>query len=157
DADFAVRHPASGLVCSFTGEERTRSLVAFEGLPRGEDVGCGTDRSGRATTLYATRYAPPITLEQALADGIAAIQRRYADARPVAPSVTATEEDFPYLVQHFLITQSGYRYITSVMVAEADGWIFKLRYTEIAVDDDAVTRAQLEASALFLATLLKQR
>jgi hypothetical protein len=154
---FMVRHTASGLTCRFTGDEQRRTLTIFGGLPRGEDVGCLAEQPGRYTTLYATRYSPAITVQQALADGVGGIRGRWPDARPLQPMLTMTQEEFPYLMQHFLVTLNGQQHITTVMVAEQNGWIFKLRYTEAAPDEDALRRSQLEAGAMLLVTLMKER
>jgi hypothetical protein len=155
DDNIAVRHRNSRLVCRFYGGETTRRLVTFSGQPRGDDVGCITDREHQAITLYATRYTPAITPEQAMADAIAGIRHRFADARPTPTLLHMTSEGLPTpLVQHFLITLNGEQWITSVFVVQSGEWIIKLRYTARALDEAALMPAQLEANAVIMGALL---
>lgn len=146
----AVRHTASGLTCHFFGAPTRMQLATFAGQPRGNDVGCVSDYADKATTLYATRYTPPISLEEALAGGVAGIRHRFPDAQPLASTMTVTVDGAPVpRVAQFTITLNGERWFTSVIVAEANGWIYKLRYTARAVEDESLTAHELEAGAMF--------
>lgn len=156
DDKVSVRHTASGLTCQFHGDETNARLVVFSGLARGEDVGCVSDRADQARTLYATRYPGEVTGAQALADAVASIRNRFADARPTPARLHMRTDGLPDILdQHFLITLREEQWITSVFVAAHNGWIIKMRFTTRAVDEDAVTAAQLEANALFTLALMK--
>lgn len=158
DDNIAVRHTASRLTCHFYGNETIRRLVVFSGRPRGDDVGCALEREGQAITLYATRYAPSITAEQALADAEAGIHHRFADARPTPTLLHMTSEELPVpLMRHFLITLAGEQWITSALVAVSGDWVIKIRYTQRAADQDALRRAQLEANAIMMLALTEIR
>lgn len=151
-----VRHTASGLTCSFYGDETNARLVVFSGLARGEDVGCVNDRTDQARTLYATRYPDGVTAAQAMADAVASIRNRFADAQPTPARLHMRSDGLPEVAdRHFLITLREEQWITSVFVAQHRGWTIKLRFTARAVDEDAVMAAQLEANAVFTLALLK--
>jgi hypothetical protein len=147
----AVRHTASGLTCHFFGAPTRMQLAIFDsGLPRGDDVACVSDYEDKATTLYATRYAPSISLDEALAGGVAGIRHRFADARPQPQSMTIAPDGVtPPRVAQFLVTVNGERWFTSVTVAEANGWIYKLRYSARAVETESLTARELEAGSMF--------
>lgn len=146
----AVRHNTSGLTCHFFGAPTRMQLATFAGQPRGDDVGCVSDYENKATTLYATRYTPPISLEEALAGGVAGIRHRFPDAQPLASTMMVTVDGAPVpRVAQFTIILNGERWFTSVIVAESNGWIYKLRYTSRAVEDESLTAHELEAGAMF--------
>ena len=156
DDQISVRHMASGLVCRFSRGSARAELTTFSGQPRGDDVGCIRDSADQATTLYATRYAPPISAEQALYEAVAGIRHRFSDARPTPQTVQMSSEGLPEQhVAHFLVTVAGERWITSAIVARSGDWIIKLRYSARAVEDDAVMRHQIEAGAIFTLALLE--
>jgi len=152
----ATRHPASGLVCHFFPGGTRAEVVVFAGnLPRGEDVGCISDREGQATTLYATRYNPSMSVQQALADADAAIRHRFADAQPSPAGIVMSSEGLPQtLVAHYLITVQGERWLTSAIVAQSGEWIIKLRFTTRARDADELRAAELEANAVITLALI---
>lgn len=153
DESVSVRHAASGLVCRFYGE--TRRVAVFPNLPRGEDVACVDDTDTRYTTLYATRYAPPPTPEEALAIAVAAIRQRFADARPTPQTVDMQPDSLPRSRSaHFLVTINGERWITSAHVARVGDWTVKLRYSARCMEDREIMRHQLEAGALFTLALM---
>lgn len=149
----AVRHTASGLVCHFFGTT-TRARVVTFGDAGGEDVGCVSDYEDKATTLYATRYSPPISIDEALASGVAAIRQRFSDARPLPQTLTIAPDGVtPPRVAQFAVTVNGERWFTSVIVAEANGWIYKLRYSARAVEDQSLMGHELESGAMFALAL----
>jgi hypothetical protein len=151
-----VRHAASGLTCHFFGDEWDVRLMTFDGLPRGEDVGCASQRTNRSITLYATRYAPPISTQQALDEAEAGIRDRFTDARPTPALLTMSTEGVPeQLIRHFLIILRDEQWMTSAYVARQGDWIVKLRYTQRAVDQDGLMQAQLEAGAIMALALLE--
>lgn len=158
DDNVTVRHTPSRLTCHFYGNETVRRLIVFSGQPRGDDVGCALEREGQAITLYATRYAPAITAQQALADAEAGIRHRFADARPTPTLLHMTSDGLPEpLMRHFLITLAGEQWITSAFVALSGDWVIKIRYTQRAADQDALRRAQLEANAVMMLALMEVR
>jgi hypothetical protein len=158
DANIEVRHKASGLICHFYDNETTQRLLIFSGQPRGYDVGCAREREGQAVTLYATRYTPAISLQQALADAEAGIRNRFSDAQPTPALLSMTSEALPDMrVQHFLVTVRGERWLTSALVAQSREWIIMVRYSQRAVDQDALLQAQLEANAIMTLALLDIR
>lgn len=149
-----VRHRASGLTCRFYGNETRATIIVFAGLPRGDDVGCVNEQENQARTLYATRYPGDVTATAAMADAVAGIANRFADARPTPALLRMTSENLPEpLIQHFLITLRGEQWITSAFVARSGDWVIKLRYSTLAADEDAIRVAQLEASAIFALAL----
>lgn len=151
-----VRHIASGLTCHFFGDERDVRLMTFDGLPRGEDVGCASQRTNRSITLYATRYAPPISAPQALEEAEAGIRNRFSDARPTPPLLSLSTEGIPeQLTRHFLITLDDEQWVTSAYVAQQGDWIIKLRYTQRAIDQDELMQAQIEAGAIMTLALME--
>lgn len=150
----SVRHVASGLVCHFFGTPTRTELLAFTGSPRGEDVGCLTNVEGKVMTLYATRYDPPISTEEALQHGIAGIRHSFPDAQSTPATLNFSTEGAPTpRVAHFLATRNGERWFTSVMVAESNGWMFKLRYSAPAPDEAPLMSHELEAGAVFALAL----
>lgn len=152
DSDVpTVRHKPSGLVCAFEPGEADNGITIFEqgvGIPRGEDVGCNSTFGGAHHTLYATRYRPAMSAERALSDAVAAIRRRFPDARRYEGSGTSIEVDRegrqPLPPTHsaaFTIELEGVGpAYTSARVAEHDGWIIKQRLT---VEMSKVTAGQL--------------
>jgi hypothetical protein len=157
DNVIMVRHAASGMVCLFSSDNRRAELMLFSsGLPRGDDVGCIRDSQDLWTTLYATRYAQPMSAEQALGEAVAGIQNRFQDAQRTPAIIQMSTESLPPLhVAHFFVTLEGDRWITSALVAQSGDWILKVRYTAPAPDEDAVRRHQLEASAMLAHALLR--
>ena len=152
----ATRHLASGMVCHFYPGATRVELLIFSNLPRGEDVGCVQDRADQATTLYATRYAPPMSARDALADAEAAIRQRFPNAQPSPPSIVMSSEGLPAtLVANYLITVRGERWLTSAIVARVGDWIIKLRYSGPARDAEGLMQAELEANAMITAALLE--
>jgi hypothetical protein len=158
DDVISVRHIASGMVCLFSSGNTRAELTTFSGQPRGDDVGCIRDTEDQWTTLYATRYAPPKSAEEALAEAVAGLRHRFSDAQSTPAVIEMTSEALPPLhVAHFLTTIEDERWITSALVAQTGDWIFKLRYTARATDDEAIRRHQLEASAMLTHVLLRAR
>jgi hypothetical protein len=151
-----VRHTASRLTCHFYGGETRITIMTFEGSPRGDDVGCNAESDEQhSITLYATRYTPPITIEQSLADAEAGIRNRFSDARPTPTLLTMASEGLPAsIARHFLISVQGEQWITSAIVAQSGEWIIKLRYSAPAPDNDGLMRGQLEAGAIFTLALM---
>lgn len=150
-----VRHAASGLICRFYGGEARTRIMTFDGRPRGDDVGCARDTDEQYVTLYATRYSPTISVQQALNDAEEAIRARFSDARPTPSLLSVSSEALPQpSASHFFVTIDGERWITSAIVAQSGDWIIKLRYSAPAPDDQVLTRLQLEAGTTFMLMLM---
>lgn len=148
-----VRHKASGLICSFSGDENDRITIypASPGIPRGDDVGCGSWVLNTEITIYATRYADRYTPEQIIGDAIAAIRQRLPDARPHAGgiSVASREGMTAPLAAGFDIDPNGTPRLTLVFVAHQGPWSFKARATG-PLEDETV---DLLAAVTFLQSL----
>jgi hypothetical protein len=80
-AVIQLRHIQSGLICQFLTEP-ANGLAIYPGLARGEDVSCGVNIGKVSVTLYATRYAPPKTVQAVLRESVAAMRSRIADLAP---------------------------------------------------------------------------
>lgn len=157
DAFISVRHVASGMVCNFSRTDTRADIVTFNSpMPRGDDVGCVSDREDQATTLYATRYTPARSAEDALAEAVAAIRQRFTGATPTPTLLNVQTEGQPPLhAAHFFIDRNGERWITSALVVQSGPWIYKLRYTARAVEEADIMRHQLESSAILTLVLLR--
>lgn len=157
DNVITVRHVGSGIVCLFAPGSRRAELSLFEtGLPRGDDVGCVEDSADQWTTVYATRYAQPVSPEEALAGAVAGVRHRFPDARTTPARLQMTTETLPPIhAAHFFITLNDQRWITSALVARSGDWILKVRYSAPAIDEEAVLRHQLEASAMLTHALMR--
>lgn len=156
DSLISARHIASRMICHFSTTDTRSELAVFSTLPRGEDVGCVSDRPDQATTLYATRYNPPMSAEQGLAEAVAGIRHRFADAQPTPALLTMQSESLPRPhVAHFFVTIRGERWISSALVARSGDWVIKLRYSARCIEDDAIMRHQLEAGAIFQLALME--
>lgn len=154
DENIKIRHRASGLTCHYYGEETTRRLLIFDGLARGDDVGCASEREHQAITLYATRYSPAVSLQGAMADADAAIRNRFTDARPTPALLSMSSEGLPEVhAQHYVITLRDEQWLTSVFLAQSGDWIIKLRFTQRALDQEALMPAQLEGNAIMMLAL----
>ena len=141
-----ARHLRSGLVCSFeAGAEANRIFVLEEGAARGDDIACATQVLGVSTTLYATRYARPVSVDDAFDDAIRGIAASFPGAREYGGKVATADVDpsTPGAAgrqrARVEIEIDGRPALAKVDVAEVGGWIIKLRATgplepELATD-----------------------
>ncbi len=141
-----ARHLRSGLVCSFeAGAGATRIFVLDEGAARGDDVACATQVLGVSTTLYATRYARPVSVDEALDDAIRGIAASFPGAREYGGKVATADVDpsTPGAAgrqrARLAVEIDGVPMLAKIDVAEVGGWIIKLRATgplepELAAD-----------------------
>lgn len=152
-----VRHPASGLVCTFFLDEQTRGrVILYESAPRGDDVSCEMRGADETTSLYATRYPQGTSLREQLDGAEAAIRQRFSDAQRRQPGLTITVDgERRYDERHFFITLDGERYLTMVSVALVGEWVIKMRYTATAPDDAMLRQRELMAGATMSAVLMK--
>jgi hypothetical protein len=142
-----ARHKRSGLVCSFEpGAEANRIFVFDEGAAaRGDDVACVTQVMGVTTTLYATRYAKPVSVTEAVDDAIRGIAAQFPGAREYAGKTANADIDptTPGAASRqrarVEVSIEGVPALAKVDAAEVGGWIIKLRATgplqpELATD-----------------------
>lgn len=155
NGQVSVRHLASGMRCDFDRDGNGSRIVLFQGLPRGEDVACDTQYETEFFTLYATRYTDGRTLTYALDEAEAAIRNRFPDARPAPAAVDISTAGLPeQRARHFLVTINGRPHFTSVVIAQANGWTYKVRFTTLIEGDDLM-RYQLQAGLLLTGVLLE--
>lgn len=145
DGMARVTHKLSGLTCMFSGSAQDRitiyPVVSAE-VPRGYDVGCSSyDESLKVDwTVYATRYRPMISEDQAIQTAAMGIQQRWPDARPFeGPIPIMSGEGNPApKVAVFTITNNGEPALTAAFVTHRDEWAFKSRATGPAEPEMAV-------------------
>jgi len=157
DEHVTVRHPASGLQCTFfLGDNSSGRLHLYENAQRGDDVSCEMRAPGETTSLYATRYPQGTSLREQLDGAEAAIRQRFRDARPHPPGLTVTVDGQPqHEERHFFVTLDGQRHLTTVSIAIVGEWVIKLRYTATAPDEEMVRQRELMAGVLMSATLME--
>jgi hypothetical protein len=153
NGQVTVRHVGSGLVCHFMRDGAGGRLLLFPGLARGDDVGCDSMQDRVSITLYATRYPPPWTLDQSIADAEAAIRQRFPDAVPHVATLVDPGLPFPRRTAHFIVTHNAERMFTSASVAQIGDWTIKLRYSAYAPDDAAARQAEIAAGLVFAGAL----
>ncbi len=132
-----ARHLRSGLVCSFEPGSAANSIFVLDegAAPRGDDVACTTQVLGVTTTLYATRYARPVTVREAVDDAIRGIAAQFPGAREYAGKTANADVDprTPGAATRerarVEVTIEGQPALAKVDVAEVNGWIVKLRAT----------------------------
>lgn len=128
--DMRIRHKASGLVCVYSPGEQSNSLRLFPGLPQGDDIGCNADAGNIYMTVYATRYQPAISVDEAIESAANGIRNRFPDARPYSGPVL--EPDVPDSIGEpsyvaFLVGQGERTLYAHARVAKVGEWIFKQR------------------------------
>jgi hypothetical protein len=156
NGQVSVRHLASGLRCDFARDGNGSRIVLFSSLPRGEDVACDTQGETEFVTIYATRYPDGRNLAAVLNEAEAAIRNRFPGATPAPAAVTVSSQDLPeQRARHFLVDIAGRPHFTSVAVAQANGWTYKVRFTTLIEDDGDLMRYQLQAGLLLTGVLLE--
>jgi len=128
--DMKIRHKASGLVCVYSPGERSNSLLLFPGSPQGDDVGCNADSGNIYMTVYATRYQPAISVDEAIESAANGIRSRFPDARPysgpvLVPDVPDSVGEPGYVA--FLVGQGDRTLYAHARVAKVGEWMFKQR------------------------------
>lgn len=146
----AVRHRASGMICTFFGAPDIDKILIFEDPIRGDDVGCSTSHSsGSEATYYATRYKPMPTEQAVLQSAVNAIRNRYPSAQPYESGLSSmgTEGLAPPIGAAFVINTTKGELFTMTLVSHREEWGFKLRASGPAADADTVN---LMAQAEFI-------
>lgn len=147
-------HRSSGMTCVFDLAGSRNNIRVYPVRPgvsrRGDDVGCGTTTEA-AYTLYATRYDPGISEDDAMAQAINEVQSIWKDIEGVdiqSPRIIAGRTAF-FRGRH----PNGQTLSTVILIRKVDGWIFKMRASGApdqleSVIDGAAERfaAQLPAS-----------
>lgn len=151
-----VRHPASGLVCTFGNDYAGNQIILFDNPTVVEqDVGCATNGTAARISLYATLYRRPKSAEAALRDSIAEVKGVYPDLRPYEGEQIDVEVEGVTLPQiyitHFQMSWNGRSMYSSTQTAQHRGWIFKMRTTGPLDDAQLV---QTEARAGFIRLLI---
>lgn len=156
DEHVRIRHRASGMICRFNTDREPR-IVVFDGLPRGEDVGCDYEEMGSDITLYFTRYAEPTTIEEQIGIANNAIINRFANAKPYETTMEMTRDGLELpasLTVQYTISDSAGKRFTRASVAMHNGWVIKMRYTSGVVTEEELGTQVLFSSMEWMLTLL---
>jgi hypothetical protein len=155
NGQVSVRHLASGMRCDFDREGNGSRIAIFPGLPRGEDVACDTRHETETFTLFATRYPDGRSLAYVLDNAEADIRNLLPGAMPAPAAVSVSSEALPeQRARHFLVDIGGRPVFTSVAVAQANGWTYKVHFTALIEGDDMM-RYQMAATSLLTGVLLE--
>ena len=156
NGQVSVRHLASGMRCDFDRDGDGGSIVLFPGLPRGEDVACDYQYGTEFVTLYATRYPDGRSLDDVMQGAEAAIRDRFPGATPAPATVIIGSEALPeQRTRHFIVESGGQRQFTSVAIAQANGWTYKVRYTSLLDSGADMMQYQLRAGLELTGVLLE--
>ena len=152
-ASPALRHRASGLVCTFNAGSSINAILLFK-PPSGDSFGCNTSRGPRSYSVFLDR-APPgrPPVEQLIGPLASAIVKRLPDAKPSRAVMVASGKDErgdplpPHKVAQFTrATPSGVME-ERLAVGYAGPWFLQRRVTEPAADN---TTADLLNEMAFL-------
>jgi hypothetical protein len=155
NGQVSVRHLASGMRCDFARDGEGGQIILFAGLPRGDNVACRTVDTRESFTLFATRYPDGRDLDEALAAAEAAVLERFPNAQLQAATDTPSAADLPARrVRHFTAVLNGRRALTSVALAQANGWTYMVRYAAVVERED-LREHETAASALMTSLLLE--
>lgn len=153
NGQVSVRHLASGMRCDFARDGAGGEILILGEAPRGDNVACRTVDTRESFTLFATRYPDGRSLDEALAAAETALLERFPNARPHAADDAASEAGLPARrVSHFIAVVNGRRALTSVALAQANGWTYMVRYAAVVEREDL--RAQEAAAGVLLTGLL---
>ena len=126
----AIVHIQSGMTCLLGNDAWPLArLVVTPNVPAGDDVGCDYAARDGKITAFATRLgAQPF--DGYVAGVIAAIKQVYPSAGAPEAVMILTEPGIskPHAVG-FPVTIDGKRYMTSVWLAEENGWAIEVRAT----------------------------
>ena len=153
-----IRHNRSGMTCSF--EVGDGSVTIFQGLPRGDDVGC-TERVGAIVlSTYATRFPEPLTVDQVFDMSLRALQQGTPTAKPYTGEVTTiSATGLDELLPKTRVAYFGYerapmagqtapsRVVTRLAVAMRGEWALKQRIS--GPEAEATTLSMLGETAMF--------
>lgn len=146
----AVRHRATGMVCSFEPGAPTNNLVVYRFDATTEDVSCNSEFDGAFVTHYAYRYTPKPTAEDEARSALAAVINRYPDWKAYEGTVAnlSTEGfDRPTTyVSRGVVTANGGPALTKVLLTQIGDWTLKQRMTvplEDALSGDALSELSM--------------
>lgn len=123
-----LQHRNSGMVCIFDLAGARNNVRLYPVRPdvsrRGDDVGCGTTTDA-AYTLYATRYEPTVSADDAMAQAINEVRSIWSEVERVELALPpSTPGEFAaFRGRH----PNGQMLSTVILVRKVDGWIFKMR------------------------------
>lgn len=140
-ASPALKHKASGLVCSFNSGSPINRILLFR-PPGGDSFGCNTGRGPRSFSVFLDR-APPgrPPIERLIGPLSAAIVKRLPDAKPSGPVMIASGKDdhgealAPHKVAQFTRPTPNGPTEERLAAGYAGDWFLQLRVTEPAADN----------------------
>lgn len=126
-----VRHKASGLICIFNDAPEVNRISIYPG-PRGDDVSCSTkdEPTGAETTVYATRYDPMPTEQEALTYSVRAVKQRFPSARLYEGDLILATTDTVTPIGSAMVIDTNHGTMFTLVIVEHQGpWAYKLRAT----------------------------
>ncbi|MDQ0462351.1 hypothetical protein QO010_000099 [Caulobacter ginsengisoli] len=134
DAIPTIRHKASGMSCWVGADTNAEDVKIFDGLPRGDDVGCSDNIVEITRSLYATRYPQRPTAEQIVASSIQAMKQNFKRMKPYeGPGVSLMREDTGDLPKvttaRFTAVLNGQKVYTRTSAVVIGDWVFAQRVT----------------------------
>ena len=142
-ASPALKHKASGLVCTFVSGSPINRLLLFK-PPGGDSFGCNTSRGPRSYSVFLDR-APPgrPPVEQLIGPLAGAIVKRFPEAKPLNPVLVASGQDDrggalpPHKVAQFTRPTPRGDAEERLAVVYVGDWFLQQRITEPAADNTA--------------------
>lgn len=133
-----IRHKQSGMVCGFDPGSRVARINVYPGLPRGDDVSCTSTKAGLLDSVYATRFKPTPSLDEAFALYQREIVSVRADVKPYqgqVATISVEKPSAPVKSGYYAFTdkdgsvigEPGGKVVSRLAVAVADGWVFEQR------------------------------
>lgn len=140
-ANPALKHKASGLVCSFNSGSPINRILLFR-PPGGDSIGCNTGRGPRSYSVFLDR-APPghPPVEGLIGPLAAAIIKRLPNAKPFGPVMIASGKDDqgqalpPHKVAQFTRPTPNGATEERLAAGYAGDWFLQLRVTEPVADN----------------------
>lgn len=129
----SVRHKASGMTCT-VDESPDGGLHIFPGLPRGDDVSCGSTLLGITITMYATRYPQRPTATDIVRASMVAIQQNYKSVKDYTGTAvnlqTDTDPPMPQVtILRLTAKLQGREVYTRSAAAVVGDWVIAQRVT----------------------------
>lgn len=127
-----IRHRASGLRCGFDPGTEI-SVQIYDGLPRGDDISCGTTTLGITQTLYATRYPQKPTALQIVQSSLVAMKQHFKNLKDYTGTSVSMQRDgagLPKMITARLTGKLGGKAVFTRSSAVVVGdWVFAQRVT----------------------------
>ncbi|MDB5428970.1 MAG: hypothetical protein JWP35_86 [Caulobacter sp.] len=144
----ALRHRASGVVCTFEPHSPVNRIVILGDLARGDHLGCSTRIAGFVQSLYMTRYSEPMSADQVLANSVIAIHQVHPDARPYTGETIALQGPTAPAIKtaRFIFKVQGVDEFSRSSAAGHGDWMITLRVTgplDNAMAGDLLSEATL--------------